>query len=249
MQTPPPFQSYESQPAPKKPKTSAVVIIFAILGVLLVCCGAPLGIAGYFGFKGFKGAMAIGGCMANVTEMRQALGKYSAAHDGKLPSAATWQKDIGKYLADKDTKDAPMKFWKAGEEWSCEEGGAKTGFMFNDELSGKKVSDVVKANPDAIAIFETKTVGFNQAGKLVKLPFNESPKILSDFLKERRGWMLIDADASTLKTWDEKDGHLKTFDMNMKNGKNGKSFNFNMDSNTDSNSSKDSANSKDDNSN
>jgi hypothetical protein len=42
---------------------------------------------------------------------------------------------------------------------------------------------------------------------------------------------------------------LKTFDMNMKNGKNGKSFNFNMDSNTDSNSSKDSANSKDDNSN
>ena len=250
MQTPPPFQGYENQPAPRKPKTSVAVIIFAVLGVLLVCCGGPVAFFGYFGYKGFKGAMAIGGCVANVSGMQKALRRYSAEHDGKLPSAATWQKDIGKYLDfGKDSKDAPMKLWTADGEWSCEEGGDKTGFMFNEGLSGKKVADVTKANPNAIAIFETKTVSLNQAGKLVKLPFDESPKIMSDFSKERRGWMLIDAAGSTIKTWDKKDGRLKAFDMNMNDGKNGKGFNIDINSNSDSKSSKDSTDSKDDNSN
>ena len=242
MQTPPPFHGYEGQPAPQKRKTSAVVIIFAVLGVLLICCGLPLGFLGYMGFKGFKGGMAMVGCMANVNAMKTGLRDYSAAHDGKLPNASTWQSDIGKYLTHgKDMEGAPVILWKAGQEWACEEGGVKTGFMFNSDLSEKKVADVTKNNPDAIAIFETKTVAFNQSGKLNILPFAESPKIMGDFLKERRGWMLVTADATHVYAKDAK-GNLGPFDMNMK-GKRG--FDMSMDSNSDSKHSKDSSDSSD----
>ena len=251
MQTPPPFHGYEGQPAPRKPKTSALVIILAILGVLLVCCGLPLGVAGYFGLKGFKGAMAIGGCVANVGEMQQALRKYSADHEGKLPNANTWQTDLGKYFTiSKGSEGAPIKFWKAGGEWSCEEGSQKTGFMFNEDLSEKKVSDVMKKNPNAVAIFETKTVASNQVGKYAPLPFAESPKIFSDFTNERRGWLVISPEANEVDVMD-KSGHLQKSDFNAGNGRRRRNqgFNFNIDSNSDSNSSNDSSNSKDDNSN
>ena len=248
MQTPPPFHGYEGQPSPQKPKSNVAIIIFAILGVLLVCCGLPLGVAGYFGFKGFKGAMAIGGCMANVSEMQQALHKYSADHNGKMPNANTWQTDLGKYFTvNKDAEGAPIKFWKPGGEWSCEEGTQKTGFMFNQDLSEKKVTDVKKNNPDAIAIFETKTVAFNQVGKYAPLPFAESPKIFGDFTDKRRGWLLVSPDANDIYIQD-KSGHLQRFNLNDSRGK-GNGFNFNIDSNSDSSGSNDSNSSKDDNSN
>jgi hypothetical protein len=236
MQTPPPFHGYEGQPpAPMKKKNNTVLIIFAILGALLLCCGLPIGVIGFYGMKGLRGAMQIGGCVANVNMMKQALHDYAKDHDGKLPSAKNWQADLGKYLvSSKDMEGAPIKFWKAGGEWSCEDSGVKTGFMFNEALSEKKVADVTKANPDAIAIFETKTVAFNQSGPFVKLPYAESPKMMGELLDERRGWLLIDADGTTAYTYD-KNGKMKPFDANMKGGKkNGLDINFNSDSSDDS---------------
>jgi hypothetical protein len=250
MQTPPPFHGYEGQPpAPQKKKTNTVVILFAVLGVLLVCCGLPIGAISYFGFKGFKGGMAIAGCMANVNSMKVAMHEYSKAHDGKLPNAETWQTDIGKYFkVSKDMEGAPFAMWKSGGEWSCEESGIKTGFMFNADLSDQKVSDVIKKNPDAIAIFETKTVAFNQSGPYKLLPYAESPKIMGDFLKERRGWMMIDADSTNVYTLDKKGRRIP---FNMNSGKGGDGFNFNMDTNSDDEKKKSSSSddSKDDNSN
>lgn len=235
---------------PQKPKTSAVVIICIILGVLLVCCGLPIGIGGFYGMKGFKGAMAIGGCMTNAEAMQKALHQYSAEHDGKLPSASTWQSDLGKYLVfDKDSEDSPLKMWKKDGEWSCEESGNKTGFMFNEALSEKKVADVTKTDPNAIAIFETKTVARNQSGPLVILPLNESPKFFGEFTDQRRGWILIDAKGSTMLTKDAA-GNIKKFDMNFEsNGRHKNGVNITIDSNSDSKGSKDSGDSKDDNSN
>jgi hypothetical protein len=249
MQTPPPFHGYEGMPQPPKRKNNTVVILLAVLGGLLICCGLPMGIVGYFGFKGFKGAMQIGGCVANVNMMKQALRDYSAAHDGKLPSAKNWQAEIGKYLvATKDMDSAPMTFWKAGGEWSCEDNGIKTGFMFNQALSEKKVSDAIKADPDAIAIFETKSVAFNQSGPIVKLPFAESPKVFGEFTDKRRGWLLVDAQGANVYTYNVK-GKRVPFtidDMNMKSSKKG-GFNISIDSNSTSDDSKDSKDSTDSN--
>lgn len=200
---------------PKK-KNNAVLIILAILGGLLLCCGLPMGVVGYYGFKGFKGGMQMVGCFANVSMMKEALHKYAADHGGKLPPAATWQSDLGKYLVrDKDMDGAPMKFWQDGGEWACEDAGVKTGFMFNEALSEKSLTDVMKSNPDAVAIFETKTVKFNQAGPYTKLPFAESPKFMGEFTDEHRGWFIIDAQGTHVYIIN-KSGNREPFNMNSK---------------------------------
>lgn len=201
MQTPPPFNrppegQYYQQPM--KPKKNPVLIVFAILGVLGICCALPLGAIGYFGFKGFQGSMGMISCYANADMMSRALKDYSAANNGKLPPAATWQTDIAKYFkVDKEIKESPFKIWTSGGEWSCGSEGSKTGFMFNAELGGKVAADVIKTNPETPVIFETKTVAFNQSGKYQPLPFDESPRLLDSFdqVKERRGWILVTADA------------------------------------------------------
>ena len=247
MQTPPPFHGYEGQPpAPMKKKNNTVLVIFAILGALLLCCGLPVGAVVFYGFKFGKGAMSMVGCMVNVESMKVALREYSKAHDGKLPNAKTWQADIGKYfVVDKDMKDMPLTtIWKPGGEWSCEGSGVKTGFMFNEALSEKKIEEVTKANPEAIAIFETKTVAFNQAGPFKKLRFGESPKFMGEVTDERRGWLLIDAEAKDVYRID-KNGKMGRFDMNMGSKKKKGGFDIQIDSN----SSDESGNSKEDSSN
>lgn len=242
MQTPPPFHGYEGAPQAPKRKNNTVVIILAVLGGLLICCGGPIGVGIYYGSKGLKGIMQIGGCVANVSIMQDALRKYAKDHDGKLPSASNWQAEVGKYMVKSKKADgSPIKLWTPGGEWACEDSGIKTGFMFNEALSEKKIADVIKADPEAMAIFEVKTVAFNQSGPLVRLPFDESPKIFGEFTDQRRGWFLINAEASTIY-YRTKQGKLQVFNMN---GKNGEGFNFDMESS----SSNDSNPSKSDNSN
>lgn len=232
MQSPPPFHGYETQ-QPKKPKTNGIVILFAVLGVLLICCGGPVAFLGFYGYKGVRQAMDMGGCFINVESMKHALREYEKANDGKLPNSKTWQADISKYLeSTKDMEGAPIKFWTPKGEWACEENGVKTGFAFNEELSGKKAADVVKNNPDAIAIFEVKTVAFNQTSKYKPLPFDESPKMMSTFTNERRGWLLITAEADKTYVRDKK-GAMREFD-GASGRKRGSGFNISVDSNSDS---------------
>ncbi|MBI1334384.1 MAG: hypothetical protein JST12_01855 [Armatimonadetes bacterium] len=201
---------------PQKPKTNGLVILFAVLGVLLICCGLPLGFLGYFGYKGFQGAVNMGGCFANAKLMSDALDSYVKAHDGKLPSAETWQSDISPYIKHSEKADkSPLKLWKANGEWSCEDGGEKTGFAFNVDASEKKVADLSKKDPNTVVIFETKTVAFNQSAAFKELPYSESPKILSGMIDERRGWILLNA-TGELMTRDKK-GRLRNM---------GKNFNF-----------------------
>lgn len=223
---------------PPKPKTNGLVILFAVLGVLLVCCGLPLGFMGYFGFKGFKGTMEMAGCMVNVEAMREALIKYEQEHGGKMPKAATWQTDLAKYFKqDKDMEGAPMKIWKAGGEWSCEEGSVKTGFAFNESMSEKSAAEMMKKDPHAIAIYETNTIAYNQTGSPKVLPYDQSPKIIGGMIDEHRGWMLVSADGTNLLSW-TKDGKIGAFSM----GSSGKSrrskgFNFQIDTNESSDNS------------
>ncbi|OWU65063.1 MAG: hypothetical protein CBB60_006630 [Armatimonadetes bacterium Cent15-Ar3] len=228
MQTPPPFNrppegQYYQQPM--KPKKNPLVIVFAILGVLTLCCGLPLGFVGYFGYKGFKGSMGMISCYANTSVMAKALKEYSADHEGKLPPAATWQTDLAKYFKSGAKKEEmPFKIWQPGGEWSCGSDNAKTGFMFNEAFGGKLAAEVAKSHPEEPAIFETKTVAFNQTGAFKKLPFEESPRLLDSFdeVKERRGWIMIMSDAA-LKTFG-KSGKLKGISSGS-----GSDFNFDID--------------------
>lgn len=207
------------------------MIIFAVLGVLFICCGVPLGAISYFGYKGFKGSMGMISCYTNSAMMAKALKDYEAANGGKLPPAATWQTDLAKYFkVDKDMKEAPFQFWTARGEWSCTSGDMKTGFMFNEEFGGKVAAEVAKAHPEVPVIFETTTVAFNQAGKYKVIPFDQSPKLMEEMgLKERRGWILI-SPAGGMGAIGKK-GKYKDIDFNGGGG-----FNFKVDTDSESNS-------------
>ncbi len=210
MQTPPPFNrppegQYYQQPM--KPKKNPLVIVFAILGVLALCCGAPLGAMVFFGKKFVDAGMGVGECAINVQMMSSALKSYQSANGGKMPKADTWQTDIAKYMKkDKDLeemKDSPVKFniWTPGGEWSCGS-KTKTGFAFNDAFSGKTLAEAMKISATDPAIFETKTVGYNQHSKYVALPESESPQVLEGIADSNRGWFLVtpDGDVKGMKS-------------------------------------------------
>lgn len=204
MQTPPPFnrppEGQYYQPAPK-PKKNGLVILFAVLGVLGVCCGLPLGATVFFGKKFVEGGLGVGECAINVKTMASALKKYSAANDGKLPKAETWQTDIAKYFEVdsemKDMKDSPIQFklWTAGGEWSCGS-ETKTGFVFNEAFSGKTLAEAIKISATDPAIFESKTVGYNSHAKYVALPENESPLVIPSIKDSHRGWFKVAPDGA-----------------------------------------------------
>jgi hypothetical protein len=213
MQPPPFNQSFEQ---PKKPKKNPVLVLFAVLGVIFICCGGPLAFLGYFGYKGFQGAMSMGGCAINAERLAEATKAYAAANNGKLPKADEWQTALGKYLPAESKRgdEAPFKFWKADGEWSCEEDGKKSGFVFNTDLSEKKISDL-KPGEASIAIFESRQFGFNKSMKYAVQPFEESPKVMGGMggIKERRGWYVITAK-----------GEVESIDKDGKIDKNANSF-------------------------
>lgn len=191
MQPPPFNQPYEQA---KKPKKNPVLILFAVLGVVLVCCGAPIGFMGYFGYKGFQGAMSMGGCAINASRLATAIEDYSKANNGKLPKADQWQTALSKYMPalDKKEKDAPIKFWTADGEWSCEEDGVKSGFVFNSNYSEKNIKDI-KGEEPLVVVFESTKVGFNKNEPYKAQPYELSPKVMGGLggIKERRGWYVI----------------------------------------------------------
>jgi hypothetical protein len=191
---PPPQHGYGyERPATghyQKPKKSPLVIIFAILGVLALCCGLPVGMAFFYGSKLVKGAMNVGGCFANVQIMSSALDDY-VKKNGKLPNAATWQKDITPFFEspDKEAKEM-MNLWTPEGTWSCKSDGQETGFSFNPEYSGKALKDI-KDPEKAVVVFETTKVGYNLNGKYEPLPFSSSPKAMAEVMNERRGWLVV----------------------------------------------------------
>jgi hypothetical protein len=231
MQTPPPFPGYEGgYQAPQKPKKNPVLIVLAIFGVLTICCIGPIGFVGFFGYKGFKGAMSLGGCFVNAGVITEATKEY-VAKNGKYPEADKWQTELAKYIKT-DEKEAQemrkigMNVLSANGEWSCDNNGVKTGFAFNKAFSGKKASEVTgKDGQPAIVIFETTTVAYNQNSEYKPLPFDQSPNVMGDMVKEKRGWIVITGEGG-LGTID-KSGKFssemgKSFKLGLEAGKNGK---------------------------
>lgn len=129
-------------------------------------------------------------CFASATEVGAALRAYQKANGGKMPPAATWQTELRKYI-DKtkgSKEETPFKLFSSTSKWECTSDGKITGFAFNSELAGKKVSDI-KDSAEQIAIFETTTAVENQAKKYVALPFSESPTVMGK--SSTRGWIVI----------------------------------------------------------
>lgn len=181
METPPAY-------APPK-KSNTGLIIGLVLGGIAICCLGGVGVVIFGGFQLFKNTKPMVECMMTYTFVDKALDAYQKDHDGKLPSAASWQTELAKYIekdmADNKKEAGPFKVMDPSGEWGCTDGKLQTGMAFNTEASGMAMS---KARADEVVIiFETPQTGRNLAMKYEPLEKSAGPKIMGS----PRGWLTI----------------------------------------------------------
>ena len=160
MEAPPSFTP------PVKKSGGSKIWLWILLG-FGVCCVLPVILLGGLSLWGINKFKDLGACMINIDAVTKGFDDYAAAHNGKLPPAATWQDDIKPYVAkhlDTKGKDTgPIKLMKADGEWGCtNDSGVQYGFAYNTEVAGK-VKSALKQ--DEVLYFEVPHSTHNQAMK------------------------------------------------------------------------------------
>jgi hypothetical protein len=146
----PPYQS------PRRNRTSTIV--WVIIGVAACCCLCLVG--GFFMAGNWVKGMAFpfAACGMNLQQLRDATLDYAKDHKGKLPDAGKWKQEIWSYYE----KRPPVARGSNGQftrltqdgDWGCSvQGQSDTVFVYNSDLSGKKVDDV-KDKYDTRVFFE-----------------------------------------------------------------------------------------------
>jgi len=182
METPPQY-------APPRKKSNTGLIIGLILGGIGICCigGIAVMIFGVGWF--FKNVSPMAECMLNYEVVRESMTTYANEHDGKLPSAATWQDELAPYVQraseQYNKKSNPFKTMSAGGEWGCTSGDTHTGMAFNDKFNGKKLADA--RLDDGVIVFETEKTGRNLHDAYAPRDRSTSPKMLG----KPRGWFTL----------------------------------------------------------
>jgi hypothetical protein len=208
---------------PQKGKNTLLWVIVGIAGTcILLCVGG--GFWGVTAFKGLMGqAFSMVGCSYDLQAARSSLKKYADAHGGMLPSSDEWQDASKQYfkaerakLQDTDSEDVKkigieMKLSDPDGVWGCHlPNGKVQAFVFNEELSGKKLSEI-KDGTTTILLWEGSDSGRNLKGKYVYLKPNNDMRIAGDkreFLKitvdgefkmqsKRRGRVTIESSTSS----------------------------------------------------
>lgn len=187
---------------PQKGKNTLLWVIVGIAGTCILLCAG----GGFWGVNAFRGLMgqafSMVGCSVDIQAARGALKKYAAEHDGKLPSASQWQ-DAAKpyFLAERgkiDESDAEgaqqvgvdFKLSEVNGVWGCHlPNGKIQAFVFNQDLSGKKLADIKDADT-TVLLFEGTESGRNLSGKYTVLKPTADMRIGP----ERRAYLKITVD-------------------------------------------------------
>lgn len=184
MQPPPPF---EMPGGPPRKKNSALP--WLIVGGVLVCCIGPIAVLGGGGLYAFNQARPFAECQFGFSGVSGAMRKYAAAHDGKLPPAATWQSDIATYYEDsipKQDETGPIHPPTVTGNFGCE--GGKTAIVYNSAYAGKPLAGI--KDPDAIIVYESpETPGSNKVGTYKDPGKAASPNMMGN----KRGWFALNA--------------------------------------------------------
>ena len=161
-----------------------------------LCCILPGIVLGGLAFWGFNGAKDLVGCTLNIAAIKKSITQYTDEHDGKLPAAATWQTDLAPYVQKQLSKmkeGNPFKTMDANGDWGCSDKDVLTsGFAFNSELSGKKLSEI--KDRQTVMVFEIDKVGRNQSMPYKPQDPSHSPTIFG----KQRGWYFLNVSGETV---------------------------------------------------
>lgn len=186
MNVPPPFSP---PPTPRKKNNTGLIIGIVLACVLIPCIG--VGVLMLLGVNWVKNtAFPMASCAIGFEQVRQAIGDYADAHDGKFPQAETWQDDVKSYygaiMKNRAEDLGPIKPMDPNGDWGCKiDDSRMTGMAFNSELSGKKVADV-KDPYGTVLIFEIEKAMKNAHEKYRPRSKASSPQII---MGESRGWL------------------------------------------------------------
>ncbi|MBL8059920.1 MAG: hypothetical protein JNK63_04290 [Chthonomonas sp.] len=162
---------------PTRGKNTLLWVILGLAGFCILLCV----LGGFFGVRAFQGvagqAINMVACGVDLQAARASIKRYASENDGKLPPAGSWQDATKKYfkeerskLEDGDIEEASrigidVKLSEVDGVWGCRVSGGKThAFVFNEELSGKRISEVKNA-VDTVLLWEDSQSGRNLKGK------------------------------------------------------------------------------------
>ena len=190
METPPPFNppSY-SPPPPKKSRPGLVIGI--VIAAILVCCGGPVLLLGGGGLWAYNKFQPFLTCAISLPEARNAILAYER-EKGHFPAAETWQTDVAPYYkrvvdsAKSKDKRGPFKAWNFDENLICTSEPSPTGIAYNEELAGKKLSDLKDPNSTYV-LFEVAQTGMNLHQKFERRPKSSYPKMMD----KPRPWLEV----------------------------------------------------------
>ncbi|HWD41626.1 MAG TPA: hypothetical protein VG944_22475 [Fimbriimonas sp.] len=169
-------------PQPKKSKVGLIVTIVVL--VLTCCCLIPGIVVVSGGLQLFGSSKGLIGCSISMTDWRDAVMAYAAAHNGKLPPAATWQDDVLKYVKTSNVQPGfPVP--QPSDDY-CDKQAA-TVISFNSDLAGKKV-DSIKDQEGTVMLFEVAGSGRNKSAKWIERAQESAPKFI---MSVPRGWIEI----------------------------------------------------------
>jgi hypothetical protein len=177
MQAPPPYYAA----GPKKSKVGLIIAI--VVGVIAICCVLPSVGLGFFGYKMFGKAQGFVGCGWALNQMRDGIIAYAKDHKDALPAKATWEDDIQPYLKALP-RNSGLKLPPANSG-VCDM-DAKSGFTYNAELAGKKISSI-KDQGTTIILWEVNHQGRNQSDSYKTPDYATGPPLVGNV---PRGWIV-----------------------------------------------------------
>lgn len=191
MESPPPYM-------PPRKKSNTGLIVGLIIGGVVLCCLLPIGVIVGGGFWAFNKTKGLIQCSYAYTDVRDALNKYAAEHDGKLPPADTWMDEVAPYYEQvlaSNRQDERKMFgtMPSTGAWGCDNGdGGRTGMALNDDVAGKELTKLVTSND--VVLFEVQNALRNAHEKYSEKSEIGGPKIFG----EHRGWFLIRMSGSAM---------------------------------------------------
>ncbi len=192
---------YANDPTPKK---GGLWKVFLIVGIVLALGCVGICVGGWFLTSRSVGLIAPAiQCITEIELNQKAINAYAEANDGMLPPAEAWQDEISSFYEAEYAKWEPQQkelanipiasmkvnVAKPGEPLGCTFGEPDTGFAYNSEVAGKKLSEV---DSGTMLIFETETKEYNQALAYVEKDKASSPKLENS----PRGWFGVSVGGS-----------------------------------------------------
>lgn len=148
------------------------------------------------GLWAFNKVKAFVTCTISITAARKAILMYER-EKGHFPDADKWQTEVAPYykqvMESKKGKNdrGPFKVWNFDESLVCVDEPSPTGVAYNEELAGKKLTDI-KDPYNTYLLFEVANTGMNLHQKYVHRGRETYPKMMD----KPRPWLELPVSGS-----------------------------------------------------